>query len=87
VLRPSGLLVFQLPAEHRYRGFRHWIVHNTYATVARKILRVPTAMEMYAIPRRKVIRLLESSGARVLETTEDQMAGEEWLSYGYAVTR
>lgn len=87
VLRPGGLLTFQLPAKHRYRGFRHWMVHNIYATVARKILRVPTAMEMYAIPRLKVIHLLESRGARVLETTEDQMAGEEWLSYCYAVTR
>lgn len=86
VLRPGGLLVFQLPAEHRYRGFRHWMVHNIYATVTRKILRVPTTMEMYAIPRREVIRLLESRGARVLESTEDQMAGEEWLSYCYAVT-
>jgi len=86
VLRPGGLLVFQLPAEHRYRGFWHWMAHNIYATVTRKILRVPTTMEMYAIPRREVIRLLESRGARVLETTEDQMAGQEWLSYCYAVT-
>lgn len=34
ILRPGGLIVFQLPARHRYRDFKHFLLHNVYSTVA-----------------------------------------------------
>jgi SAM-dependent methyltransferase len=87
VLRPEGLVLFQLPARHVYKGVGHFLLHNIYSTVARKILRNPTAMDMYALPRPVVEGILRDSGARLLEVREDQMAGEEWLSLVYAATK
>jgi SAM-dependent methyltransferase len=87
VLRPGGLLLFQLPAKHRYRDLKHFLLHNVYSTISRKILRVATAMDMYGLPRESVVAVLEGAGARMLEIREDQMAGEEWLSLVYTATK
>ncbi|HWQ56195.1 MAG TPA: methyltransferase domain-containing protein [Bryobacteraceae bacterium] len=87
VLRPGGLIVFQLPAKHRYRDISHFLVHNVYKALARKILRVPTVMEMYRLPQQQVIRTLEDSGARVLQVLDNTGPDEEWISLEYLATR
>jgi SAM-dependent methyltransferase len=87
ILRPGGLLHFQLPAAHRYSGWRHFLLDNIYRTVTRKILRNPNTFDMYALPRRQVTALLEGEGARLLEVVEDDAAGAEWLSLQYFATR
>lgn len=53
VLRPGGLLVFQLP--DRYRNWRYWISRGLYRLVMRRLLRRLDVMEMYGIPRQRVI--------------------------------
>ena len=87
IVRPGGLIVFQLPARHRYRDFKHFLLHNVYSTVARKILRVPTAMDTYGLPQEEVFAILNGAGARVLRVVENKRAGEEWLSLDYLATR
>jgi SAM-dependent methyltransferase len=85
VLRPGGLLVFQLP--DRYRDWRIAISHGLYWLVARRILRRTDVMEMYGIRRERVVALLEAHGARLRVIEEDAIAGPEWLSWRYFATR
>ena len=85
VLRPGGLLVFQLP--DRYRRWQDRFSHGLYRTVARRILRDPAVMEMYGLPRARVTAELEAHGVRVLAVEEDSIAGAEWLSWRYFATR
>jgi SAM-dependent methyltransferase len=85
VLRPGGLLVFQLPA-----GYRRWrvrLIHGLYRLVTRHLLRMDTVMEMYGIQRQQVEALIRECGASTLAIDEDPAAGEDWLSYSYFVTR
>jgi SAM-dependent methyltransferase len=85
VLRPGGLLVFQLP--EGYRRLADRLRNGAYGLFARRILGSARVMEMYGIPRAEVVAQLESRGARVIEVEEDPIAGEQWLSYRYYVTR
>jgi SAM-dependent methyltransferase len=85
LLRPGGLLVFQLP--DRYRNFRTRISHGLYRLVARRLLRRPDVMEMYGIRRERVVALLKSHGVVLLAIEEDPIAGREWLSWRYFATR
>ncbi len=85
VLRPQGLLVFQLP--DRYRSLRIQMTHGLYRLVARRLLRRLDVMEMHGIPRDQVVALLKSKGAEVLAIEEDAAAGPDWLSWRYFATR
>jgi ubiquinone/menaquinone biosynthesis C-methylase UbiE len=85
VLRPGGLLVFQLPDS--YRRAHVGVTSSIYTFVTRRILRMPTVMEMYGIRRSRVERLLEERGARMLHIEEDRAAGECWLGYRYFATK
>jgi SAM-dependent methyltransferase len=84
VLRPGGLLVFQLP--DCYRDWRASIGHGLYRLVARRLLRRADVMEMYGIRRERVVALLKAQGARLLVIEEDPIAGPEWLSWRYFAT-
>ena len=44
-------------------------------------------MEMYGVEKDTVIQALQSAGARVLETLNDESAGPEWVSYQYFATK
>jgi SAM-dependent methyltransferase len=48
---------------------------------------LPPRMEMYGIEKDKVVEVLQSAGARVLDTREDGFAGPEWISYQYFATK
>jgi SAM-dependent methyltransferase len=87
LLRPGGLLVFQLPAEsHTLLAGRLW--GNFYNRLWRRhLLRAEPVMEMYGLPKRSVIALLERNGGRILDVQPDVSAGPEWISYRYAATR
>jgi ubiquinone/menaquinone biosynthesis C-methylase UbiE len=85
ILRPEGLLVFQLP--DRYRNWRYLISRSAYRLVARRLLHRVDVMEMYGIPRKRVVAFLEEHEARVLGIEEDPAAGAEWLSWRFFVTR
>jgi SAM-dependent methyltransferase len=85
VLRPGGLLVFQLP--DRYRDWRTAMSRGLYCLATRRLLRRPDVMEMYGIRREHVVALLKAHGALLPVIEEDPIAGREWLSWRYFATR
>ncbi len=85
LLRPGGLLVFQLPAETRTLLTRR-LVGTFYQLWRRHLLHEPL-MEMHGLPKRNVIGLLERNGGRVLDVQPYPAAGPQWISYRYAAIR
>jgi SAM-dependent methyltransferase len=85
ILRPSGLLLFQLPSRRRGSSSRA-LAYAAYLLLAR-ILRAPLAVEMHGIPREIIVGDVEQCGGRILRAQSDESAGPEWESYLYAVTR
>jgi SAM-dependent methyltransferase len=85
VLRPNGLLVFQLP-DH-YTKWRYRISHGLYRLVARGVLHRLDVMEVYGFPRERVVAFLEAHGARVLGIEQDTAAGRQWLCWRFFATR
>lgn len=87
ILRPGGAVFFQLPGvrppEHTENSLlTHW-PPTFFKRVRRRLARrlnVWTAkkpvMEMHAIPKTEVLKLLESHGARVIEVANFHAAGE-----------
>ena len=47
----------------------------------------PPRMEMHAVPRRDVERILAAGGAHLLESAENDAAGPGWVSLTYTATR
>jgi SAM-dependent methyltransferase len=44
-------------------------------------------MEMYGVPKSEVIELIGEAGGRVVDVTEFNVSGDEWLSYRYCATK
>ena len=88
VLAPGGLLVFQLPT-HRLRPFRARLLGNVYQNLVRIIWPIvwpgKPLVEMYGIPRKKVVAQLLSAGGDVLDVTPVGSAGSDWETLRYAV--
>jgi len=86
-LRPGGLLIFQLPDRSRM-GPGDRVRSVLYEEIYRRyILRTEPSMDMYGLPKSRVIALLEKSGCRILDVTPNENAGPEWTSYRYAFVR
>lgn len=95
VLKPGGLLAFQLPSHMKpdgtVRGRIRQILPASlilrYRSTRDHIRRVPNAprMEMYGIPREAVVHLLERGGAKVVRVSLDEQdtAHEQWVCYRY----
>jgi len=98
VLRPEGLLVFQLPAGIRTRDqtgkwrWQGWLARMVYRLrldgLYRRIryYRQPI-MDMHWLPRPEVKQLLENAGGTVLNIQPDQSAGPLFESYRYYVRK
>jgi ubiquinone/menaquinone biosynthesis C-methylase UbiE len=99
VLRPGGLLLFQLPSEmttgYRVRRlFRRFIPTGLLGRYRKsrygeQHVAPPehhTAMEMYGIKREAVVRLLEENGGRVVDVQPDDSAWN-WISFRYCVQK
>lgn len=89
LLAPGGALLFQLPTSIRGGegnrmgralefGYRHfwWLFR-----------RPKPFLEMHGHSRPSVVKLLEQSGARVVDVRENENAGPDWHSLSYLVTR
>jgi SAM-dependent methyltransferase len=86
LLRPGGLMVFQLAAESRATA-----PGRLWQAICRRWRRMKRGaepvMEMYGVPQRRVLKLLERQGGQVLDVQANESAGPEWTSYRYAVVR
>jgi SAM-dependent methyltransferase len=87
VVRPSGLVLFQLPARRRPRPAWQALASHTYRLVAGRIFRVSRVVEMNGVPREIIVRDVEESGGRILDVRNDDSAGPAWENYLYAVTK
>jgi SAM-dependent methyltransferase len=85
VLRPGGLLVFQLPAGMRmpWRLLRPliWLRTRVRSRGPRPI------MEMHGVPPRRIHRTVAAAGSTIVRVEEDGAAGPMWRSLRYWITR
>jgi SAM-dependent methyltransferase len=93
-LRPDGLLIFQVPSRPNYRKPRRFIkaltprfIFRAYRKTRDRIDKDQPRMEMYSIKRKKVVQLLESSGAKVIDVQQDSSAGDQWISFKYCAAK
>ena len=90
VLSSGGLLVFQLPS-HRLRPLRTRLLGNVYQHLVRIIWPIAwpgrPLVEMYGIPRRKVVAELSGAGGQLIDARPVGSAGSDWETLRYAVVR
>jgi ubiquinone/menaquinone biosynthesis C-methylase UbiE len=89
ILAPAGLLVFQLPGSpvRCLARIKHLIAAQLL-WLSRRIgyVRRPI-MLMHGVEPEEVRRLLEQSGARIIDVTQNESAGGDWLSFRYCATK
>lgn len=85
VLRPGGLLVFQLPAHMRMP----WRLLRPLAWArARLRARGPRpVMEMHGVPAGRIRRAVTEAGGSIVRLEGDGAAGPMWLGHRYWITR
>jgi len=96
VLKPKGLLVFQLPSEPTPQFARHNKIRNKVPPVLLSLYRQlrygkntvkhHNSMEMHSVPKFQVIELLQAHGGEIVEVKLDDRAGN-WISYTYCVRK
>jgi SAM-dependent methyltransferase len=95
VLRPGGVIAFQVPSSPRPRISRV----RAKTLVRRAAFRVPGVkslwrrvrgelpIEMYALSERQVRATLDAVGFELLSAVEDSAAGEDWRSLRYVAKK
>ena len=90
LLAPGGLLVFLVPEKRIAPGRARLLPGNTYQHLVR--LSWPLfhpgepLVEMYGVPRRTVLRIVNGHGGRALDVQSVESAGSDWRTFRYAVT-
>lgn len=91
VLKPGGVLLFQLPSEpvsESARGLRRLVPRPVRRALRRlRRLREFPRMEGFGIPRSDVEVLLVAAGGTVVDVASDSSAGPAWRSYRYCVRK
>jgi SAM-dependent methyltransferase len=93
VVSPSGVILFQLPTgpiTGRGRlatGLTRLRYSGAGEGVRRLVRRGRPRMLMHGVDRERVVKLLESSGAQVLDVREDSRAGPQWAGFRYAAIK
>ena len=94
VLRPGGVLVFQLPSQPvpTAKGqLRRLLAKPRLQPLLNLYRRVfqgrPGSMEMYGLSQERVRELLADAGAELRAVEECTSAGPTWISYRYLVTK
>lgn len=101
VLKPGGLLVFQLPSDLKQPPPQAPVAKRSYLRQLRQIYHrlsqigqpapplQPFAprMEMHGIPKDEILALLNQNQAMVLDVAADGWGGPPWNSYTYFVTK
>ena len=94
VLAPGGLLIFQIPAGVDAARARH------PKERLKRMLPAPALtfyyavtqpwrsdMTMHPIAKQEVVGLLEGAGARMVDISPDDSAGDGWICYRYCATK
>lgn len=96
VLRPGGVLVFQLPARQadgggplpRLRRLAKRLAPEAAHRLWRRLTRNPEPlMDMHAVPRPRVRQVIERAGGTIVDTRADDAPGPGWESYRYTVVK
>jgi ubiquinone/menaquinone biosynthesis C-methylase UbiE len=89
VLRPGGLMIFQLPGRKTGKRSRvlPFVPSVVIAFYRRMRYKNHPAASMNGIPREEVVPFLESMGAEVLDVEANQAAGDGWESFRYSCRR
>jgi len=96
VLKPGGLLVFQLPSRpsdlHSAASKARYLIKSRLPIRMQDLLmrwryRDWAGMHMYGISRDKVSEIIGKNGGRFVDIHEDNKAGKYWESYTYTVTK
>jgi ubiquinone/menaquinone biosynthesis C-methylase UbiE len=80
ILKPKGLLVFQLPAQ------------KTFLIKIREILRIilkpkSIKMEMHCIPRKQVEQIISSTHCKIVKVINNIDVGKGWISFTYFIQK
>lgn len=90
LLKPGGLLIFQLPSHPRAR-WRRLIQPLKSSALFRLYQRLRYGqrpiMEMYSIPKPAVVQLLHGHGGRVAAVQPNTDAAAHWISFRYIVVK
>lgn len=92
VVRPQGLLVFQLPSR-RIRDWRKlptWrkrLLHTAPNWLINAYGRMKDGMEMHTVPRRRIEEFLHAQGTHVLHVEQNELAGMYFQNCCYYVAR
>jgi len=90
LLKPGGLAVFQVPSrpksllQRALQPIKPTAVWRWYQKLRYGDRPV---MNMYGIPRGRVVHLVESHGGRILDVQSDDQADAAWESYRYAMLK
>jgi ubiquinone/menaquinone biosynthesis C-methylase UbiE len=101
ILKPGGILIFQLPS-HKNINWPNlsltqkvqktlgnlsplWLKDSYYWIKSR--LHHQPYLRMYNLPQKQVEDLINKNGGRIIQTTPDDRAGNDWISIQYIVTK
>ncbi|HEY5947817.1 MAG TPA: class I SAM-dependent methyltransferase [Kofleriaceae bacterium] len=87
VLAPGGALVFQTPSRANLRtigGALHFVLGNRILNIPRRIVYGKDGvMELHAVAKRDVMKLLAAGGVKLIEAERYDSAGPAFISYRY----
>ena len=89
VLAPGGALLFQLTSRStKVESIMLAGVRKFYYRVLWDFIQPETPlMDMYAVPKDKVVRLITENGGQVLDIVDDPAAAPDWEGFRYLVVR
>lgn len=95
LLKPGGLLLFQLPSEPsalmqkypqawktRLKNFLPKFLLGSYYSIKHYFYPV---VEMYGVPKEEIIRFMKENGATIIDIKPNDSAGQNWNSFQYLV--
>lgn len=95
ILKYGGLLIFQIPS-HQIEQFsqRKKVEEIIKKLTPKKILELRgkikktyPKIEMHGVKKNEVVRILEFNKGKILAINQNDVAGKEWVSFNYCVTK